>query len=207
MISSNRLLIRSAKIISGIFSPFHLPVLVFCMLIFFSYLSYMPWMYNLRIIALVYLFTVLIPRLSIYLYRKVNGWSRHHLSKRESRFLPYFLSILSYTTLLFLMESLKIQRFMIAVVLCAILVQGIGMIINTFFKISMHAAASGAIVGLLMAFSVMLGFNPLVALCICIFLSGVVCSARLILRVHSLGEVLVGVVIGVFCGLLSVFLI
>lgn len=206
MAFSNRLLIRTAQAVSAIFSPFHLPVLVFCILIFFSHLSYMPWQFNLRILLMVYVFTVALPRLGIYLYRKINGWKRHHLSKRERRFVPYFLSLMSYSLLLFLMDSFKFPRFMLSVIICALVVQGVGLLVNIVIKISMHAAAAGAIIGLLMAFSLLLHFNPLPWLCLCILITGVVCTARLILRVHTLWELFAGLVVGILCGIGSLLL-
>lgn len=197
---SNRFLIRSAQVISNLFSPFHLPVLVFTILMFFSYLNYMPWLYNLQIVAVVYLFTVLLPRLSIYIYRKVNGWDRKQLGIRKNRFIPYAMSILHNTILLYLMQNLKMPRFMLSVIICSLTIQGIGIVLNTWLKISMHAAACGGIIGMIMAFSLTLRFNPIFWLCVCIMVSGVVSSARLILRVHTHREVGVGFAIGVLCG-------
>lgn len=206
MTLSNKFIIRSAQLISILFSPFYLPVIVFTVLLFFSYLSYMPWFYNARIIAMVYLFTVLLPRLGIFLYRRLNKWSRWHLSNRKNRFIPYFISIICYSTLLLLMESLKMPRFTMGVIICALIVQGVCLIINSWVKISTHAAAAGGLIGLLMAFSLLFRFNPIVWLCISILVCGIVCTARLILRVHTPINLALGVAIGILCGFFSILL-
>ena len=78
---SNKVLILGAQTVSLIFAPLYLPVVAFIVLFFFSYMSYMPWTYNLQIIFMVYCFTVLLPWVGIFLYRKINGWTRHQLGK------------------------------------------------------------------------------------------------------------------------------
>lgn len=196
---NNRYLILTAQVVSLIFSPFYLPVVAFIVLLFFSYMSYTPWTYNLRIIGMAYVFTVLLPRLGIYVYRRLNGWTRHQLSRSERRVVPYAISIACYAVLLYLMNSLRMPRFTLGIVAGALAIQIVCAIVNPWLKVSTHAAASGGVVGAVLAFAVMLGFDPTGALCFAILLSGVVCTARLLLRQHTLTELGVGVLIGIVC--------
>lgn len=198
---SNRILIITAQVISQIFSPFYLPVMAFIVLLFFSYLRYTQWTYNLQIVGMVYLFTVLVPRLAIYLYRKFNGWTRHQLSRRERRLVPYGLSIASYAVLLFMMNAQSMPRFTLGIVAGALSIQILCALITPWLKVSTHAAAAGGVIGTVMAFSLILRFNPTEALSWSILLTGLVCTARLILRQHTLTEVGVGVVIGIVSAL------
>ena len=198
---TNRYLILTAQVISLILSPFYLPVVAFIVLIFFSYLSYTSWTYNLRLIGMVYLFTVLLPILAIYAYRKINGWTRHQLGKRERRIVPYILSISSYTALLYLMDHMRMPRFMLGIVAGALAIQIVCAVVNPWLKVSTHAAASGGVIGAVMAFSLILNFDPTNALCLSIFISGLVCTARMILRQHTLTELGVGVLIGIVCAM------
>ena len=204
---SNKVLIISAQVISLVFSPFYLPVLAFVILFFFSYLSYMSWAFNLKIILMVYFFTVLVPWLGIFLYRKINGWTKHQLGRRERRIIPYIISILSYSALLILMNNLRMPRFTMSVIIAALSVQVICAICNSLIKVSTHAAASGGVIGCLMAFSGIFYFDPTIALCVCFLLNGLVCTARLILRQHSLNDLLLGTVVGILCGFFSIYLL
>lgn len=204
---SNKVFIIIAQVISLVFSPFYLPVVAFLILFFYSYMSYMPWTYNIQIIFMVYCFTVLLPRLGIYLYRKINGWTSHQLGKRERRIVPYFISILSYAGLLILMNHLRMPRFTMGLILAALIVQIICAIVNSWIKVSMHAAASGGTIGILMAFSLIFHFDPTFPLCICILLNGVVCSARLVLRQHSMTDLWLGTLIGILCGFFSIIFV
>lgn len=203
----NRYLIYTAQAISLVFSPFYLPVVAFVILYFFSYLSYMPWQYSLWVISMVYIFTILLPRLGIFVYRKLNGWTRHQLSHRERRIVPYLLSIVCYATLLILMDYLCMPRFTLSVVVGALGIQIACALINVRLKVSTHAAAAGGFVGALIAFSILLHFDPTPWLCLTILLSGLVCTARLILRQHTLPELGVGVLVGILSGFMAIWFV
>lgn len=202
----NRYLVRTAQCISLIFSPFYLPVLAFVVLFFFSYLNYTSWAYSLTVILTVYLFTVLLPELGIFVYRRLNRWTRRELSRRERRIVPYILSIASYAILLGLMDYLRMPRFTLGIVAGALGIQIACALINPWVKVSTHAAASGGLAGALMAVSIMLQYNLTSWLCLSILLSGVVCTARLILRQHTLAELGIGVVTGFMVGFLTLLL-
>lgn len=204
---SNKVLIVTAQVISLVFSPFYFPVVAFIVLFFFSYMNYLPWTYNLIIVLMVYGFTVFFPWLGIYLYRKINGWTRHQLGKRERRVIPYVISILCYTGLLTIMQNLRMPRFTMGLIITALVIQIVCAIVNSWVKVSTHAAASGGVIGILMAFSLLFQFDPTFPLSICILLNGLVCTARLILRQHTLTDVWLGTVIGTLCGFFSILLI
>lgn len=204
---NDKYLILTAQAVSLAFSPFYLPLVAFLVLFFFSYLSYTSLPYSLGIIAMVYVFTILVPRLGIYLYRKVNGWTSHQLGRKERRYVPYAISIASYATLLYIMDNLRMPRFTLGIVAGALSIQIVCALINPWIKISTHSAASGGVIGALIAFSFMLGFDPTFWLCVCIVLAGMVSTARLILRQHTLLELGLGTVVGIICGFFCLLLV
>ena len=63
-------------------------------------------------------------------------------------------------------------------------------------------AGAGGVIGGLVAFSELFSYNPVGWLCIFILIAGVLGSARIVLRHHTLGEVLAGFVVGLVCTLL-----
>ncbi len=203
----NKYLILTAQIISMVFSPFNMPVLAVVLLLMFSYLSYTPWAYKLIVLTMVYVFTILLPRLSIFAYRKLNGWSRHHLGKRANRYVPYILSITSYACLLYLMHSANMPRFTLGLIAGALVIQVVCAMLNNWIKVSTHAAAAGGVVGALTAFSLIFRFNPTSWLCLSVLLCGAVCTSRLILRQHRLPDVGIGVLVGIICGFCCIYYI
>ena len=200
-------LVLSARTVSLIFSPFYLPVTSFILLFTFSYLNMLPPVTKLILMGIVYLFTILLPHFCIMLYRQINGWTSHQMSQRERRFVPYIVSIVSYASLLFLLIKLHIPHFALGIIVSALAIQITCSLVNSLIKVSTHAAASGGLIGALIAFSFIFSFDPTFWLCLCILFCGMVCSARLILRQHTFGELGLGVFIGIVCGFFGIILI
>lgn len=203
----DKYLILTAKALSLLFTPFYFPVLAFVALFSFSYLKLLPFTYQLIILAMVYVFTVLLPLFTIYLYRRINGWTRHQLGHRQKRVMPYLLSITSYGCCLYLMHRLHMPRFMMGIIVAALSIQVVCAVVNGFIKVSTHSAAAGGVIGALLAFSAIFAFDPTFWLCLSILMAGAVGSSRIILRQHNLHEIGLGVTIGFFCGLLSILLV
>lgn len=201
-IVADRTLIRTARVISAIFTPFSIPFLAFLILFLFSYLRIMPIQYKLIVLGVVYCFTILMPTLTIFLFRKINGFSPEDLGERKRRFMPFLLTITSYVFCLVMMHRLNIPWYMTGIILAALIMMIICIIVNLKWKLSEHMAGLGAIVGGLVSFSALFGYNPIWWLCLFILIAGVLGTARIILQHHTLGEVLVGFAVGLVCSLL-----
>ena len=201
-IVADRTLIRTARVISAIFTPFSIPFLAFLILFLFSYLRIMPIQYKLIVLGVVYCFTILMPTLTIFLFRKINGFSPEDLGERKRRFMPFLLTITSYVFCLVMMHRLNIPWYMTGIILAALIMMVICIVVNLKWKLSEHMAGVGAIVGGLVSFSALFGYNPVWWLCLFILIAGVLGTARIILQHHTVGEVLVGFAVGLICSLL-----
>ncbi len=201
-IVADRSLIRTARVISAKFTPFSIPFLAFLILFLFSYLRIMPIQYKLIVLGVVYCFTILMPTLTIFLFRKINGFSPEDLGERKRRFMPFLLTITSYVFCLVMMHRLNIPWYMTGIILAALIMMVICIVVNLKWKLSEHMAGVGAIVGGLVSFSALFGYNPVWWLCLFILIAGVLGTARIILQHHTLGEVLVGFAVGLICSLL-----
>lgn len=197
----DRTLIRIARFVSMMFTPFIVPLLVFAGVFIFSYLSVQPLSYRLLVLAVIYCFTIFLPQFTIFLYRKINGWSRRQLGRRERRIVPYILTIFSYVFCLLLMFQLNMPRYLSGIIVAALLMLVSCAIINIYWKISTHMAAIGGLVGALVSFSILFFYNPVWWLCLSILFSGMLGTSRIILRQHSLSQVLTGFGIGFVCGI------
>ncbi|MBQ0164718.1 MAG: hypothetical protein MJZ43_02355 [Bacteroidaceae bacterium] len=203
----NKYIIMAAQAVSLLFTPWYLALLGFVLLLIFSYLNMLPWQLKLMMGLMVYLFTVLLPYWSIYIYRRANGLTSRQMGQRERRLVPYAISILCYTALWWLMRFFNLPSFTQAVVAGALFIQILCAVVNMWVKVSTHAAAIGGIIGALMAFSLVFSFDPTGWLCLSILVAGVVCTARMILRQHTLGELGLGLLIGLLCGWGSVLML
>lgn len=197
-------IIFTARIMSMIFTPFYLPIVGLIALFIFSYMSLLPMMYKLVILAMVYLLTVVAPSLLIHLYRLCQGWTSHELGRKERRLVPYIISIVCYFACFFWMEYRNTPRVISIIVVVALTIQMVCALINIWWKISTHTAAIGGVAGGLVSYSIAFSFNPLWWLCFVLILAGAVGTARMILRQHSLSQVVGGFLIGAACAILVI---
>jgi len=189
-------IILTARVISLVFTPFYLSIVGLMALFTFSYLSLLPWNFKLITLALVYIFTILVPTLIIHLYRRSLKNTPSQSANKERRAVPYIISIVSYFVCCYLMGLLHMPHFMISILLAALVIQIVCALVNVWWKISTHTAAIGGVAGALMAFAAIFMFNPVWWLCVVFILAGMVGTSRMILRQHSLSQVVAGFLIG-----------
>ncbi|MDE5999526.1 MAG: hypothetical protein K2H04_05580 [Bacteroidaceae bacterium] len=203
---NDKKLIQIAKVLSTLFLPLYAPLWVFIGLFWFSYLRMLPWGYKLFILCMVYFFTVFVPTLGIGLVRKLKKWTHLELSHRKHRHMPYVVALLSYAACLTIMTKMNTAMFFRGVVMAALLAQIICVTINAWWKVSTHMVGMGGLVGALNAFSMLFFYNPVLPFCILLLLSGALGTSRIVLRQHSLAQVLVGFGIGYICAMVFILI-
>lgn len=197
-------IIYAARVVSMVFTPFYLPILGLAAMFFLSYLSQYLLSYKFQVLAIVYFFTILLPTLLIHLYRHYHGWSLIELGSKERRIVPYVISILSYFICVYLLEQMHTPYFMRSIVVCALIIQIVCALVNVWWKISTHTAAIGGVAGALFIFSEVFRFNPTWWFCLVLILAGILGSSRMILRQHTLSQVVVGFLVGFFCAIFAI---
>lgn len=196
-----------AKAVSLLSSPFYLPIIGLTALFTFSYLSLLPLIYKGVVLIMVYIFTIFMPTTLIRLYNSYHGWTPFELGSRERRMIPYLVSILCYFLCYYVMALHHMPHLMGSIVVAALATQTTCSIINLWWKISVHMAAIGTMAGALMAFAAIFMFNPVWWLCVIILLAGLIGSARMILRQHSLAQIYVGFITGIITGFITVMIV
>ena len=189
---------------SLVFTPFYLPILGLIALFTLSYLRQMPWPYKLQVLIMVYLFTVLLPTVLIHLYRRYHGWTLIQLGNKERRMVPYVISILCYFACAYWMDYMHIPHFMSNIVTAALFIQIVCALINVWWKISAHMAAIGGVAGALFVFAEVFGFNPVWWHCLVFVVAGILGTSRMILRQHTLLQVVVGFLVGIVCAITGI---
>lgn len=203
--SNARRLLVAARWLSSVFRPEFFPLLGFAVLFIFTYMSLLPWSLKGMILLLVLLGTILLPRLTVRYWRQARGWERHLLRLRQNRFMPYLIYLLYYVFTLHVLNRFHLPHYMSGILVASLLIQGSCLLINTKWKISMHAAGAGGVVGALIAYSLVFYFNPLWWLSISILIAGLVGTSRMILRQHNLWQVVAGTLLGVVCAFVGIY--
>ncbi len=193
-------IILAARVLSMLFTPFYLPLVAMVAMFVFSYLSILDLSYKLIVLTLVYAMTILLPTLLIHTYRNYQGWTSKELGVKERRMIPYIISILCYFLCFYVMNIFHMPAFMGSIVVAALFIQIVCAIINIWWKISTHTAAIGGFFGALSALSLIFDFNPLWWLCLVLLLAGLVGTSRMILRQHTLAQVVMGFLTGAAVG-------
>ena len=201
-IIADKTMLRVARITSIVFTPFSIPFLAFLVLFLFSYLRIMPILYKGIVLGIDNCFTILTPTITIFLFRKINGFARQELSERKKRYVPILLTIISYVFCLLMMRKLNIPWYMTGIIFVSLVISIICILVNLKWKLSEHMAGMGGIIGGLVSFSALFSYNPVVWLCLFILIAGILGSARIVLGHHTLGEVLSGFVVGLVCSFL-----
>ncbi|MBQ2338282.1 MAG: hypothetical protein II384_04100 [Prevotella sp.] len=200
-------IILISRVVSMMFTPFYLPLVGLAALFFFSYLNTFPLYYILMVMGIVWLFTVLLPTRLIHLYRRYHGWTPIQLGVRERRMVPYVISILCYFICFYILSLRHTPHTITSILIAALAVQMLCAMTNVWWKVSTHSAAIGGVAGGLLSFSLIFNFNPVWWLCLVILLGGMVGTSRMILRQHTLPQVVVGFFMGLLCSAVTILLV
>lgn len=193
-----------ARVLSAISTPFYLPIVGLLALFLFSYLQAFPLVGKVFVLLTTYLFTIFLPTCLIRLYRRYQGWSLLELGVKERRMVPYVISIACYFGCYYLLTMLHIPYLINIILMVALVIQIICAFVNIWWKISTHCAAIGGLAGGLLAYSYIFDFYPLWWFCLVLILGGMVGTSRMMLRQHTLPQVVVGFGVGFFTSLLMI---
>ena len=199
---------KFARAISVILQPLLIPtygfIILFGMNTVFS-LSINPsqkWM----IMSVVFLTTILFPAIMIFFLMKMGVISSLNLRSRQERVLPFLITGIFYYLVYYMLKQLQISPIYSYFMIGTTFVIVVAMIINFFWKISIHMISMGGMLGafLGLSFVMMIDLTPLLLLII--FASGLVGFARLQLNAHTPAQVYSGFVAG-FALMLGLFIL
>ncbi|RRC99877.1 phosphatase PAP2 family protein [Prevotella sp. OH937_COT-195] len=197
-------LILVSRVISSIVTPFYLPMFGMIVLFMFTYLGMLDTWIKLRVLLIVYVFTVILPTYLIRFYHNYHGWTPIQIGSKERRMVPYVISIVCYFVCYYIINLLHMPHLIGTVIMAALVLQVACAFVNLRWKVSTHSAAIGGVIGAVIAFSFLFSFNPTWWLFALFFMSGLVGTSRMILRQHTLVEVVMGFAIGIVLAFLAV---
>ena len=196
---------RIAVIISTLFHPLLMPV--YGMLIIFSaptLFGYLPFSVKKILFFIVLVNNVLLPLSLMPYFRYRNIISSWMIEERKERRAPMITTSLFYLVTAYIFLRFQIPLFIKYFVLVSAIMSIAVTIINFWWKISVHAVGSGALIALVVILSIKM-HTPLTWFFVPVILaSGLVMSSRLWLNSHSPVEIWLGFLLGV---LVPVFLL
>lgn len=187
---------RLAKIISIVFHPVLVPTLGMLLLLHSGfYFSMLSWEAKRFVLLVVFFTTCILPLLMVSILA-INPRFDISMSKSTDRVIPLLASAVFYYLGFILLGKMNIFPVFKLFMLASVLVLVALLIISFKWKISNHMAALGALAGVFFALSFRKGLNPIYSILIVVLVSGLVGTARLALKKHSIWEVIAGYVLG-----------
>lgn len=188
----------ASHVLSWVLVPLLMPVYGVMLAFGLSILSFTGFGTRVAFTAIVAAFNVAIPAVLVLLLKKLGFVKDVGLNEQKERFLPYVICILCLMGTALFMAYKRAPEWLTMFFLGGALAGIVEVIINRWWKISVHAAGIAGIVALLI--HMMLGEYAAPAtqvwLLISVGLAGLLGSARIWLGRHTLGQVLAGYAVG-----------
>jgi hypothetical protein len=190
-----------ATIISWIFHPLFMPL--YCLIILFHYDNYFEFSILEEVKAVVFKLviatTIIFPILATTVFKLSGTIASYSMTTRQERRFPFLLTALFYMFGYYLLRRLSLPTIFYKIMFGATLSITIAVIINLFWKISIHLIGIGGIIGSLLAISQLLTVDIKIPMIISILIAGIIGSTRLSLDEHSPSQIYAGLILGFLC--------
>lgn len=192
---------KIANFFSSAFSPLIIPTYAVAIALNISFIGSISPLYTRILVTLAILaITCMIPSIAIAILFKLGKISDPEVNKRQDRIGPYIIAVMSYVAAAIYLSNINapiwIPMFMIGGGIAVIA----SALINLKWKISAHGAGMGGLTALMFSMWVngYVTFDLIYLTSLVILLTGVVGTSRLILKRHTLAQVLAGTLNGFF---------
>lgn len=183
--------------ISTIFQPLLMPIYSIAFLFVYTYFRLIFIQDFWIIIAPAIIFSFALPALLIYVLYKLKMVSDLSLKKRKERFLPYLITLISYSFMIWLYYKMGMPKWFLMLSLASIAIMFVATIITFWWKISAHMLGAGGLVGGVLAVCFFVEkSNPYYLFMVAFVIAGMIGTSRLILKRHTLGQVIAGFLVG-----------
>jgi len=187
---------RLAKVISIVFHPVLVPTLgVLLMLNSGFYFSMLSWEAKRYVLLVVFFTTSILPMLAVSIMA-INPRFDINMPKSTDRVFPQLAASIFYYIGFVLLGKVNLFPVFKLFMLASVLVIVALLLISFKWKISNHMAATGSVAGAFFALSFRKGLNPVYSLLIIILVSGLIGTARLVLKKHTIWEIIAGYALG-----------
>lgn len=186
-----------AHVISTVFQPLLMPTYGVMLLFVYTYFGVIYTQQFWLIITPILLFSFVIPGLLIYMLYRMRVISDLSLTKRHERFYPYLITLLSYTAMMLFYYRMNMPKWFLLMIAASIAIMVIAIIITVWWKISAHMFGIGGLMGGALSVSYFVErSNPYYMFMGLFILAGLIGTSRLILKRHTLGQVIAGFLLG-----------
>lgn len=190
-----------AHLLSYVFHPLFIPTYFFLYLMQvlpFEFVGITDWQLKMRLFSVAWL-TAFFPAFAVFLLWRLKLSDSIFLRTQKERIIPYVITMFFYWWMYYLSRNFTDQPIALKFFYLGIFVaSAIGMTVNNFMKVSLHAMGIAGISTSIILVSIFYPITNAIWVPLAIVLTALVVSARLVVSDHSKKELVVGLFIGVF---------
>ena len=195
----------AARMISVVFHPLFIPVYISWFLLYHTSL-FAGFRASDRLLLLIRFLVMysVFPLVTILLAKGLGFVKSIYLRDQKDRIIPYIACGLYYFWMWYVLRNQpEFPKHLVMLSLAIFLASSCGLVLNGFIKVSMH----GLSVGVMIAFIYLMAFLSTdsfgIYLSVALFVTGLVCTARLINSDHHPVEVYLGLLLGILSQMLA----
>jgi hypothetical protein len=197
-----------AKIISYIFHPLFIPLYVLWFMVFDmgEFAGYSSWEKTKLMISFFVNYTFF-PLVTILLMKALGFISSVFLKTQRDRILPYVVCEIFYFWAWYVARNNHYPKLMVLLALGIFLSTSLGLILNSYLKVSMHTISLGVVTVFALQSGLMtdMNFGPYIS--IVLLVTGLTATSRLISSDHTQAEIYTGFFAGAICQLIAYFFV
>lgn len=190
-----------AHLFSYVFHPLFIPTYFFLYLMQvlpFEFVGITDWQLKMRLFSVAWL-TAFFPAFAVFLLWRLKLSDSIFLRTQKERIIPYVVTMFFYWWMYYLSRNFTDQPIALKFFYLGIFVaSAIGMTVNNFMKVSLHAMGIAGLTTAIILVSLFYGVNNVSWVPLSVLIASLVISARLVVSDHTKKELIVGLFIGIF---------
>ena len=206
--STPSLLKYIGNFISYILHPLFIPTYFFLYLMQvlpYEFVGITEWQLTLRLFSVFWL-TAFFPAFAVFLMWRLKLSESIFLRTQKERIIPYVITMFFYWWMYYLSRNFTDQPIALKFFYFGIFIAtALGLIINNFMKISLHAMGVGGLLTALILVGLHYSIDNAIWTLLAIIITALVISARMIVSDHSKQELILGLFIGLLTQVMAYF--
>jgi hypothetical protein len=196
----------AAKIISYIFHPLFIPIYAGLFFIYEVRLfnDKTGWQQKI-ILAQFFIYYTFFPLMTTLLSKALGFIQSAYLKTQKDRVLPYIVCEIFYFWAWYVFRNLHFPKEVVMFALGVFLACSLGLILNSFMKISMHTISLGVLCAFFLLASIISTSSYGIYISIAFFIAGLTATARLIDSNHTQKEIYFGFFAGALAEVIAYF--
>jgi hypothetical protein len=199
-----------AQVISYVCHPLFVPLYIFLFLVAqfpYEFAGITVWQLKMRIFG-VFWMTAFFPAFAVFLMWRLKFSDSIFLRTQKERIVPYVITMFFYWWMYYLSRNFTDQPAVLKFFYMGIFIATVaGLILNNYFKISLHAIGAGGGMAAIILFAMYYSAPIGIPITVATVGTGIVCTSRFLVSDHTAKEIYVGLFVGIVCQMIAYWVV